>query len=106
MACHIDANFNPAQMPGAPGWHLAPASMAWEGKSPGELCRILTDRSKNGNRDVMATVKHLTQDKLVAWGWEPGIYVGGKPREPVPMQKPEFDRVVLAWAKSGGACPD
>ena len=106
MACHNDANFNPAYIPGAPGWHLAPASMAWEGKSPGELCRALTDRSKNGNRDLTATVKHLTQDKLVAWGWEPGIYAGGKPREPVPIPKAEFDRVVVAWAKGGGACPD
>ncbi len=106
MACHNEANFDPARMPGAPSWHLAPASMAWEGKSPGELCRALTDRNKNGRRDLPATVKHLTQDKLVAWGWEPGIYVGGKPREPVPMPKAEFDRVVVAWANSGGACPD
>ena len=59
MACHNDANFNPAHIPGAPNWQLAPASMAWEGKSPGELCRALTDRSKNGDRDLTATVKHL-----------------------------------------------
>lgn len=106
MTCHNEANFDPAHMPGAPSWHMAPASMAWEGKSPGELCRALTDRSKNGRRDLPATVKHLTQDKLVAWGWEPGIYIGGKPREPVPMPKAEFDRIVVAWANSGGTCPD
>ncbi len=106
MACHTEANFDPGRVPGAPGWHLAPASMAWEGKSAGELCRAMTDRSKNGNRSLQATVKHLTEDKLVAWGWEPGIDVYGKPRQPVPLPKAEFNRIVVAWAKSGGACPD
>lgn len=104
--CHTDANYDPGRVPGAPNWHLAPASMAWEGKSAGELCRTMTDRSKNGNRDLQATVKHLTGDKLVAWGWEPGISVYGKPREPVPVPRAEFDRIVVAWAKTGGACPE
>jgi hypothetical protein len=105
-ACHSEANYDPARVPGAPNWHLAPASMAWEGKSAGELCRSLIDRSKNGNRDLQATVKHLTEDKLVAWGWEPGIDLNGKPREPVPVPKAQFNATVVAWAKSGGACPD
>jgi hypothetical protein len=105
-ACHTGANFDVARVPGAPDWHLAPASMAWEGKSAGELCRLLVDRSKNGNRDLQATVKHLTEDKLVAWGWEPGISVNGKRREVVPVPKAEFNGVVTAWAKSGGACPE
>ena len=105
-SCHSEANFDPGRMPDAPNWHLAPASMAWEGKSAGELCRAMTDRGKNGNRDLKATVKHLTDDKLVAWGWSPGVDVYGKPREPVPMPKPEFDRVVTAWANTGGACPE
>ena len=105
-ACHTDANYDPGGVPGAPNWHLAPASMAWEGKSAGELCRALTDRSKNGNRNLQATVDHLTDDKLVAWGWEPGINVYGKAREPVPVPKAEFNRIVMAWAETGGACPD
>ena len=33
--CHGAANFDPARVPGDPHWHLAPASMAWEGKSLG-----------------------------------------------------------------------
>jgi len=105
-ACHTDANYDPARVPGAPGWHLAPASMAWEGKSPGELCRAMTDRSKNGNKSLEATVKHLTDDKLVAWGWAPGIDVYGRARQPVPVPKAEFNRIVTAWAQSGAACPD
>src|SRR5664279_3814556 len=45
-ACHNEANYDPSRVPGAPNWHLAPASMAWEGKSAGELCRSLVDQSK------------------------------------------------------------
>ena len=105
-ACHTDANYDPARVPGAPGWHLAPASMAWEGKSPGELCRAMLDRSKNGNKTLDATVKHLTDDKLVAWGWAPGIDVYGRARQPVPVPKAEFNRIVQAWVLSGAACPD
>lgn len=106
-ACHTGANYDVAsRVPGAPDWHLAPASMAWEGKSAGELCRLLVDRSKNGNRDLQATVKHLTEDKLVAWGWAPGISVNGKPRQAVPVPRTEFNSIVIAWAKSGGACPE
>ena len=105
-ACHGEANFDPGRMPGAPNWHLAPASMAWEGKTAAELCRAMTDRKTNGNRSIQATVKHLTEDKLVAWGWEPGINVYGKPREPVPMAKADFNKLVVAWANSGAACPD
>ena len=105
-SCHNEANYDPGRVPGAVNWHLAPASMAWEGKSAAELCRAMTDPNKNGNRNLQATVKHLTEDKLVAWGWEPGIDVYGKPREPVPVPKAEFNRIVMAWANSGGACPD
>ncbi len=104
-ACHTEANYDPGRVPGAPNWHLAPLSMAWEGKSAPELCRALTDRSRNGNRDINATVKHLIEDKLVAWGWAPGIDLNGQPRAPVPVPKVEFDRIVMAWAKSGAACP-
>ena len=106
MACHNEANFDPGRVPGAPNWHLAPALMAWEGKLAGELCRAMTNRNTNGNRNLQATVKHLTEEKLVAWGWEPGIDVYGNSREPVPLPKAEFDRAVVAWARTGGACPD
>ena len=47
----------------------------------------------------------LSEDKLVGWGWEPGVDVNGRAREPVPIPKPEFNRIVRAWASSGAACP-
>lgn len=104
-ACHQDSNNAASGVPGAPHWQLAPRSMAWENLSPGELCRALLDRKKNGNRSLDATVKHLTADELVAWGWNPGADASGKLREPVPVPKEEFVRIVNAWAKLGAACP-
>ena len=105
-ACHRQANYAASGVPGAPNWHLAPVSMAWEDKTPGELSRALLDQRLNGKRDLKATVRHLTQDKLVAWGWEPGTDVDRKQREPVPIAKAEFNRIVNAWASLGAACPE
>lgn len=104
-ACHQPKNYAASGVPGAPDWHLAPLSMAWEDKTPGELCRLLLDKSRNGNRDRAATVKHLTDDALVAWGWDPGTDSSGIARAPVPIPKPEFNRIVREWARLGAACP-
>lgn len=104
-ACHQTANYAASGVPGAPTWHLAPRSMAWEGKTPGEICRQMVDRRRNGNKSVAQIVHHLTEDKLVAWGWDPGVDVNGRAREPVPIAKAEFDRIVHAWANAGAACP-
>ena len=104
-SCHQDKNDAASGVPGAPHWHLAPRSMAWQGLSAGELCRALLDRKKNGNRSVEATVKHLTEDALVAWGWNPGTDAAGRARDPVPMSREEFNKTVQAWARLGAACP-
>jgi hypothetical protein len=104
-ACHQTKNFPASGVPGAPGWHLAPRSQAWEGKTPGEICRSLKNRQTNGNKSLGEIVKHLTEDELVAWGWAPGRDIAGKEREPVPTPKPEFNRIVHAWAKMGAVCP-
>jgi hypothetical protein len=103
--CHQTKNFAASGVPGAPGWHLAPRSQAWENKTPGELCRLLVDRKRNGGKTLPQLVKHLTEDELVAWGWTPGTDINGRDREPVPIAKPEFNRIVHAWAQSGAACP-
>src|SRR5215470_7757742 len=58
--CHQARNNDMAGIPGAPQWHLAPASMGWDGLSKGELCRTLLDPSKNGGRSVAALVQHMT----------------------------------------------
>src|SRR5262245_2211370 len=48
--CHHEANFTLREeatyqsIPGHPRWELAPLSMAWEGKSIGDICRQLKDQ--------------------------------------------------------------
>jgi len=104
-ACHQTKNYAASGVPGAPNWHVAPRSMGWENKSPGELCRAVLDRRRNGNKSLAEIVKHLTEDELVAWGWDPGKDATGKDRQPVPIARPEFNRIVHAWAKAGAVCP-
>ena len=105
-ACHQAENYLPSGVPGAPTWHLAPRSMAWEGKSAGEICRQMLDPRRNGGKSPAQIVEHLTDDKLVAWGWDPGADVRGKARTPVPIPKEEFNRIVKGWANAGAPCPD
>lgn len=99
-ACHQSANFEPSGVPGNPKWSLAPASMAWQGKSLGQICEQIKDRGRNGNRDLDAIVEHVSFDELVGWGWNPG---GG--RTPAPGTQRQFGALVRAWVDTGAACP-
>jgi hypothetical protein len=97
-ACHQEVNL--AGIPGAPGWQAAPLAMAWGELSAGELCRAVTDKSKNGNRLPKGIVLHVRHDMLVHWAWEPG-----DKRTLPPLSHAQFVDVVTRWAESGGACP-
>jgi hypothetical protein len=99
-ACHRDENNDVSGLPGAPHWQLAPVSMSWQGLSPGELCAVLKNPQLNGNRSLADLVKHMDEDKLVQWGWNPG-----KGREPVPIPHAEFVSLLKEWIALGGACP-
>jgi len=98
--CHGGANFDAARVPGDPHWHLAPATMAWEGKSLGYICNQLKDPRRNGNRDIAAILKHVATDSLVKWGWNPG-----PGRTPAPGTNEEFAALLQAWADTGAHCP-
>lgn len=99
-ACHRDENNSYSQVPGAPNWHLAPLSMGWEGLNDAQLCTVLKDQSKNGGRDVAALVEHMSSDKLVLWGWNPG----GN-RKPVSTPHDQFVDQLHAWQAAGAPCP-
>jgi hypothetical protein len=98
--CHGGANFDPARVPGDQHWALAPASMAWEGKTLGEICGQLKDLRRTGGRDIAAILKHVTSDSLVLWAWQPG-----PGRTPAPGSNAEFAKLLSAWAESGAHCP-
>lgn len=99
--CHGSSNFEPAGVPGHPEWHLAPAEMAWEGKTPREICAQIKDPARNGGRSLEDLVRHIGDDTLVGWAWHPG----GN-RTPAPGTQQEAKALVEAWIKSGAACPN
>ena len=105
-ACHHDANFilqeaaSYKSIPGHPRWGLAPLSMAWQGKSLGDICRQIKDKDRNGGRDLAMLQEHIAKDDLVAWGWNPG-----PGREPAPGTQEQAGKLVQAWIDSGAECP-
>lgn len=100
QTCHHDTNFDPAHVPGRAGWHLAPRSMAWQGRSLGEICVQMKDPARNGGRDLAALVRHMSEDELVGWAWSPGA-----DRTPAPGTQQQFGELLKAWVQFGATCP-
>jgi hypothetical protein len=100
-ACHQGHNNNMAGIPGAPHWHLAPASMGWVGLSQFDQCRAMLDPQKNGGRSLAELVTHLTQDALVQWAWSPGSN-----RTPPPVSQAQLKTALDTWANAGAPCPN
>src|SRR5882757_5428323 len=68
--CHTEQNValrehaSYQSIPGHPRWNVAPLSMAWQGKSLGEICRQLKDTTQNGGRDLALLQEHIAKDDL------------------------------------------
>jgi hypothetical protein len=99
--CHQRANFEPGRVPGHPEWHLAPRSMAWEGKTLREICEQIKDPQRNGNRTLAQLHDHIGTDTLVGWAWAPGFG-----RKPAPGTQKEAGALVEAWIRTGAVCPN
>ena len=104
--CHATQNppasYGAHMPPGAPNWHLPPPEhkMVFIGLPAGELCRGLKDPAGNGGKDLDALLEHVREDKLVLWGWDPGVG-----RAPVDVPHDEFVAAFRRWAEAGGPCP-
>ena len=105
QTCHQKENNNYSGVPGAPHWHLAPKSMAWEGLNRIEIAQAILDESKNGGRSIEEIEKHLTSDPLVLWAFEPGVNNEGVPREKPPVSKEDFINAVKQWVAEGAIIP-
>jgi hypothetical protein len=104
-SCHRVENTTVAgsrvgSVPGAEHWHLAPASMAWQGRTVREICHQIKDPSRNGGRSLDAIHKHVMTDPLVAWAWQPG-----EGRNSAPGTQQVFGELIAAWIASGAECP-
>jgi hypothetical protein len=96
------ASFGPHAPPGAPTWHLPPPEhkMVFINLSAAQLCAVVKNTNENGGKDFDALIKHVAEDKLVLWGWNPG----GE-RAPVSVPHAEFVAKFKQWAAAGGPCP-
>jgi mono/diheme cytochrome c family protein len=102
--CHQDTNLPGANMPpGNPTWHLPPKGMplVFQGKAPRELADQLKDPNRNGGKTLEQLVEHVTNDKLVQWGWEPG---DGRTKPPLSYE--EFVKKFREWVEKGAASPE
>ena len=105
--CHGEANlpvsYGAAAPPGAPNWHLPPPNqkMDWIGVPAAQLCALIKDPERNGGRDLEAMFRHVAEDGLVLWGWNPG-----GDRQPVPVPHAVFTAAFKAWMDAGAPCPD
>jgi len=103
-ACHQDYNVGGLNMPpGAPNWHLPPSNMPmiWEHRTPGQICRQIKDPRQNGGKTITQIIEHVTSDKLVMWGWNPG-----EGRSMPSMGHDEFAQKMAEWARYGAACTE
>lgn len=98
--CHQPMNYDVSNVPGHPTWHLAPASMAWQQRSLGQICEQLKDPARNGGKTMAQIHEHMAHDSLVGWGWMPG----GN-RQSAPGTQAQFGALIKAWIDTGAACP-
>ena len=96
--CHGKENYK--NMPGRPGWHMAPREMAWEGKSLTEICEQIKDEERNGGKSLDEIADHVANDHLVAYGWDPP-----EQYEPVPGTQERLGELTRAWVETGAHCP-
>jgi cytochrome c5 len=102
--CHQDTNLAGENMPpGNPTWHLPRKDLplVFQGKSTRELADQLKDPGRNGGKTLEQLVEHVTHDKLILWGWEPG-----DGRTKPPLSHDEFVKRFREWVEKGAASPE
>ena len=60
----------------------------------------LKNQKENGGKDLAALLEHVSHDKLVLWGWDPGVG-----RAPVDVPHAEFVAAFKRWVAAGAPCP-
>lgn len=102
--CHLDENIPGLNMPpGAPNWHMPPAGMKmiFQGKTSRQLAEQLLDTSTNGNKTKADLLKHVSQDRLVLIGWNPG-----EGRKTPQLSHEEFVKQFELWINNGAYLPE
>ncbi len=108
--CHQATNSDATGVPGVRNWHLAPLSMRWQDLndrplSSADVCRAVTDRSKNHGLDGAGLVKYHKEDRFVLWAWHPGRRLDGTLRTLPPLTHGQFVAATRRWVDAGTPCP-
>lgn len=108
--CHQGADLDPTGVPGGHDWHLAPLSMAWQDRndkplSSAQVCRSVTDRTRNMNMGGPELLKHHQEEELVLYAWRPGRRADGTPRALPPLTHAQFVEATRRWVEAGTPCP-
>ena len=72
--------------------------MLFEEKPAGDLCRQMKDPQQNGGKTLQDLIHHVSEDKLVLWGWDPG-----DGRTKPPQSSVEFAQKIREWVDQGPA---
>ena len=110
VTCHQESNADSTGVPGGHNWHLAPLSMQWQDLhdkilSSAEVCRAVTDRSKNDHLDGQGLLRHHEEEPLVLWAFQPGRRIDGTPRTVPPLTHEQFVAATRTWVEAGTPCP-
>ena len=110
FTCHQEANAESTGVPGAQDWRLAPLSMKWQDLndkilSSAEVCKAVTDRSKNNNLDGAGLLKHHEEEPLVLWAFQPGRGIDDSMRRLPPLTHEQFVEATRKWVEAGTPCP-
>jgi hypothetical protein len=100
--CHQPTNTAGVNTPpGNPNWHLPPADMkmVFQGRTPRQLAKQLTDPKQNGHKNSDQLIEHA-DDGLVVAAWDPG-----EGRTLPPMSHAEFKKAWITWIKTGAYAP-
>jgi hypothetical protein len=73
--------------------------------SSAEVCRAVTDRSKNDNLDGQGLLRHHEEEPLVLWAFQPGRRIDGTPRTLPPLTHEQFVAATRTWVEAGTPCP-
>jgi hypothetical protein len=108
--CHQEANADSTGVPGAHNWHLAPLSMKWQDAHDNilpsaEVCKSVTDRSKNDNLDGAGLLKHHRTEPLVLWAFQSSHRRDGTVRTLPPLTHDEFVAATKTWVEAKTPCP-
>lgn len=108
--CHKGTDLDATGVPGGHGWHLAPLSMAWQDRndkplSSAQVCRAVTDRTRNENMGGAELLKHHEEAALVQYAWQPGRRSDGTARAVPPLTHAQFVEATRRWVEAGTPCP-